>query len=351
MGIYIFYVYKNINSINEQYPQLNNLQSYNVNYDRNKFENYQSSVSTISDLLEVDTSVSELLEKYNAIKDRQNSYYQSLLELFYFPTLNIWKNQFTKDIDVTLIGQNFLNIDQFQDIPLIQYWSDFIKNIGDNIDSNEISSIQIGDITEIEGDFFYIPINIDFIAPNKRAFLLLVDKLSTTSNNRNISLLNEFFFYLLNTIQEYKQEGIAQLREQYEYIFPRDTNEITIIGYHLYQWAKFDTENILIDNDIINEAIKKSIFCDETRQEKECFYSFREKYRNIPQIAYTIGMQGRDNKLSDLKNFLKNLPPIISVTNFNFEKQNNDSFVNNETTFKGQISFNAYGKTITSEEI
>jgi hypothetical protein len=349
--VYIFYVYKNVNTINEQYPQLHNLQSYNLNYDRKKFENYNSSVSTITDLLEVDNSVSELLEKYNAIKDRQNSYYESLLQLFYFPTLNIWKNQFTKDIDITIIGQNFLNIDQFQDIPLIQYWSDFVKNIGDNIDSNEISSIQIGDITEMEGDFFYIPINIDFIAPNKRAFLLLVDKLSTTSNNRNISLLNEFFFYLLNTIQEYKQEEIAQLREQYEYIFPRDTNEITIIGYHLYQWAKFDSENILINNELIDEAIKKNIFCDETRQEKECFYSFREKYRNIPQIAYTIGMQGRDNKLSDLKNFLKNLPPIISITNFNFEKQNNDSFVNNETTFKGQISFNAYGKTITPEEI
>lgn len=348
---YIFYVYKNLNTINQQYPQLNNLQSYNVNYDRKRFENYQSSVSSISDLLQVDTSVTELLDKYNSVKDRQSIYYNAFLQRFYFPSLNIWKNYFTNDIDITLIGQKFLNMDQFQDIPLIQYWSDFIKDLGDNIESNEISNITIGDINEIENDFFFIPIDIEFISPNKRAFLLLVDKLSTTSNNTNLSLLNEFFFYLLNSIQEYKHDKIEELRTLYQNIFPKNIDETSLIGYHLYQWIKNDKENILIDNDLINEAVKKNVFCDDTRQEKECFYSFREKYRNIPQIAYTLGMFGRDNKVADLKSFLTNLPPIITVNSFNFEKVKNDSFVNNATTYQGHVSFNAYGKSISSDEI
>lgn len=351
LGAYIFYVHNNLNTINQQYPQLNNLQSYNVSYDRKRFENYQSSVSSISDLLQVDTEITELLDKYNTVKDRQSMYYNAFLQRFYFPTLNIWKNHFTNDIDITLIWQKFLNIDQFQDIPLIQYWSDFVKDLGDNIESNEISNITIGDINEIENNFFFIPINIDFVSPNKRAFLLFVDKLSITSNNTNLSLLNEFFFYLLNTIQEYKHDKIEELRTLYKDIFPKDIDETSLIWYHLYQWVKNNEENLLIDNDLINEAIRRNVFCDETRQEKECFYSFREKYRNIPQIAYTIGMYGRDNKVSDLKTFLMNLPPILTVNSFTFEKVKNDSFVNNATTYQGHVSFNAYGKSISNEEI
>jgi len=204
----------------------------------------------------------------------------------------------------------------------------------------------------MENSTFYIPINIEFTAPNKRSFLLLVDKLSTTSNSANLSLLNEFFFYLFKDIQEHKQEEIAQLRERYKDIFPQDTSEITIIGYHIYQWIKHGEDNILVTENIINDTIKKNILCDETRQESECFYAFREKYRNLPQIAYTLGIQTRSSKLADLKNILTELPPLISITSFNFDKSKTSlSLIDKDKKYTGRFSFNAYGRTITPEEI
>jgi hypothetical protein len=64
-------------------------------------------------------------------------------------------------------------------------------------------------------DYFYIPITVEFSSPNKRSFLLLVNKLSMTSNSNNIALLNEFFFYLLMNIKEKKADIINDLMEDY----------------------------------------------------------------------------------------------------------------------------------------
>jgi hypothetical protein len=64
-------------------------------------------------------------------------------------------------------------------------------------------------------EYFYTPITISFSSPNKRSFLLLVNKLSTTSNQNNISLLNEFFYYLLESIRDLKSEIIDNLMEEY----------------------------------------------------------------------------------------------------------------------------------------
>jgi hypothetical protein len=44
---------------------------------------------------------------------------------------------------------------------------------------------------------------------------LLINKLSTTSNQNNIALLNEFFFYLLRSIRDLKAEVINDLMEEY----------------------------------------------------------------------------------------------------------------------------------------
>jgi len=58
----------------------------------------------------------------------------------------------------------------------------------------------VGDMKD-NGDFFSIPVNVSFVAPSKRAFVLLVDKLSISSQESNISLINEFFFHLWDSIK------------------------------------------------------------------------------------------------------------------------------------------------------
>jgi hypothetical protein len=73
-------------------------------------------------------------------------------------------------------------------------------------------------------EYFYTPITIEFSSPNKRSFLLFVNKLSTTSNQNNISLLNEFFFYLLKAIRDEKVSVINQLMQDYREEFSISSN-------------------------------------------------------------------------------------------------------------------------------
>ena len=68
-------------------------------------------------------------------------------------------------------------------------------------------------------NYFYTPITITFTSPNKRSFLLLVNKLSMTSNTNNIALLNEFFHHLLESIKAKKAEEIRELEEEYRDMF------------------------------------------------------------------------------------------------------------------------------------
>ena len=75
-----------------------------------------------------------------------------------------------------------------------------------------------------DSDYFYIPISVSFASPNKRSFLLLVNKLSMTSNSNNIALLNEFFFYLLLNIKEKKMNVVNELMQEYWSDFSSSSN-------------------------------------------------------------------------------------------------------------------------------
>jgi hypothetical protein len=295
------------------------------------------------------------LEKNKQLADDQGKYYNLFLRYLYLPSINIWKTPYTNEIDPTIMGQRYLDEDSFQDIYLIQQWSDFFKNIGEGAEYNEVNSITLGDISDIDAEHFIIPITLSFTSPDKRSFLLLVNKLSMTSNTNNISLLNEFFFYLINNIKKQKKAEILQLQEQYVTLFAgnEELSEDIAIGYHLYQRIKNGTENILIDDALINDTIRENILCDESRQDRECFYAFREKYRDLPYLAYTIGRPEVTNKTVLLENFLKNLPPIIAIKNFSFEKIKTPTVSTTSTAqvYQGSITLNAYGKSMSAEEV
>jgi hypothetical protein len=79
--------------------------------------------------------------------------------------------------------------------------------------------MKIGDFVEDDKGFFNMPITVSFVANSKRAFLLLADKLSMTSNKENISLLNEFFYYLRGEIKKGKEKEIKTLESSYVTIF------------------------------------------------------------------------------------------------------------------------------------
>jgi hypothetical protein len=63
-------------------------------------------------------------------------------------------------------------------------------------------------------------------------------------------------------------------------------------------------------------------------------------------------MEKQANRTSWLLNFVRDLPPAIAITNFQFEKHSNSSFLNNEEEkYEWSVTFNAYWRNITQDEL
>jgi hypothetical protein len=352
--VYGFITYQKNNEINQGTNELLTLATYEIAPDEALLKPYGDGFSTVDDLFTLSENVADTLNSYNDLAKEQSSYYNMVLRYLYFPRLNIWKNPYTNVIDPTIIGQRYLELDPFQNIPLIQYWSDFFKNVGEGVEYNEITSINVGDITDVDGEHFIVPVELSFTSPDKRSFLLLVNKLSTTSDTNNIALLNEFFFYLIKNIKENKQAEIQTLKTEYAPLFAKggieELDDDTVIGYHLYQWTKNDATNLLIDDALINKTIQENVLCDEAESDAACFYRFREKYRNLPYLTYTIGILNASDKTQAFEDFLKSLAPVITISDFSFEKMKNTT-IDRSQLYHGRIKFNAYGQSMSPDDV
>ncbi len=184
--------------------------------------------------------------------------------------------------------------------------------------------------------------------------------------------MNEFFYPLLKSVREEKSDIIDRLMQEHfkefasssswefsKSLWDMSEEELStyrdrVIGYNLYHWINGDSisEKMgqLIDNFVIEKAIKESASCTELNQ--KCLYNFREKYRNLPYLAYRIWLENQWNRTSWLLEFLQDLPPAIAITSFGFEKYSNSSFLNNkEEEYKWKITFNAYGRNILDSEL
>jgi hypothetical protein len=166
-----------------------------------------------------------------------------------------------------------------------------------------------------------MPITVSFVANSKRAFLLLSDKLSMTSNKENISLINEFFYYLRGEIKKGKEKEIKALENNYSTIFGsgQEIDQDKMIGYHIYNWIFNNKKNTLIDDSIIDKTIKSIVSCNNESDEV-CYYRFRERYRNIPTFGYLLGTNFGTNGAENLRKFIMQLPPIFSIQQFEFDK-------------------------------
>ena len=365
--------------INSRANELKEFRSYNnIKPDSEKLSPYVewNSLDTINWMIWISDNIEEELAIDEMFKQQQKSYYEVLLENIYLPSLNVWKDPYTKNFNMSVLWQRYLESDKFQSLYLIQYWSDFAKYVWNDADYNVIDKVKIWDKTVLKDnpEYFYVPITIKFSSPNKRSFLLFVNKLSTTSNQNNIALLNEFFFYLLRSIREGKSDIIDQLMQKYLEEFSSSSNreygtdlsEMTeqelsiyrdkVIGYNLYHWIIGDLtwEDIgqLIDDNIIERAIKESALCTNGDLDQKCLYNFREKYRNLPYLAYKIWLENQRSRTSWLLEFLQDLPPALAITNFGFQKYSDLSFLDDkEEEYEWTVTFNAYWRYIMDPEI
>ena len=337
----------NISNLNKESKELYQIKNFNIkvleNNDYTKEE--IKSKKTLNDLINYEIELSKEIEKYNSYLSILQSPYSNFMKYIFLPELNIWKDPFTNEIDTDLIGIKYLEKNPYNDIKLIQKRSDFVKDIWKNNEFNKVENIIIWDIIE-EWDNFYIPINIKFISNSKRSFLLLVEKLSITSNQKNIALINEFIYNLWNNIKENKADIIQKLEQEH------NLDEEKAIAYSLYQGIFYDQKNQLIDNEIINKTIRDTIVCESSEKDSLCFYRFRDKYRSIPSLAYTIGIENNKNKTEDLKKFLNNLAPIIKINTFTFERHLQQDLKNFESIqYKWEIQMNIYWKWISNDEV
>jgi hypothetical protein len=214
---FIITVVNHLSDLKQKIPQLQNLASYDIRVlqSNEMTQSIMGNMNTLNDLIEENTTTQTDIASYKQHLDALQVPYAYFLQYVYLPSLNIWENPFTHQIDPNIIGLEYLQKNPYNDITLLQRRSDFFKNVGDNNESNDISDINIGNIVENQSGYFTMPITVSFIANSKRAFLLLVDKLSMTSNRENVALINEFFYYLRQEIKKEKTSEIKTLTEKY----------------------------------------------------------------------------------------------------------------------------------------
>lgn len=90
----------------------------------------------------------------------------------------------------------------------------------------------------------------------------------------------------------------------------------------------------MIDDSVIEQSIKGLMFCDNVDM-NQCYYQFREKYRDIAVFAYSISKDLNNDVVANFKNFFATLPPITTIQNFTFDKVKS-SDLNNFNTLKYQ---------------
>ncbi len=338
----------NIKELNKEWDELYRLNNFNIKLlENNEYTKREvSEMNTLNELINYETNIENEIERYNWYLSSLQNPYTNLTKHLFLPQLNIWKDPFLWNVDTTILWAKFLEKNPYEDIKLIQKWSEFFKNVWDNNEFNKIEKILIWDIIE-KSNYFKIPIKIEFISSSKRSFLLLVEKLSITSNKLNISLINEFIHNIRNNIKTDKKETIEELKKEYWQNF--DTEKT--IWYHIYQRINNNWDNKLINEEIIEKSIEQTATCNDEADEY-CYYKFRDNYRSIPSLAYTIWLENNENKTKDFKNFLQELPPIITIDTFTFDRNMEQSISNYENIqYKWEIEMNIHGKWISDEEV
>lgn len=345
----VFTAIKNFKDLNKSSTELYKLDNFDMEELQNNAntKDDMADVNTISDLLDLYSNVDDDVERYSMFFDEMQAPYKNFMSHILLPGLNIWKDQFLWSIDTSIIWSKFLQNNPYNDITLITTRTNFFKNLGSD---NTIKNIEVWKMVEdTENNLYYIPISIQFVANSKRSFLLLVEWLSVTSNQKNLSLLNEFIYNLWSNIKDEKGAEIQKIKES----LGSGVDEDTAIGYNLYNWIFNWWESDLISESIIDNTIKSTVSCNTSTSKDACLYKFREKFRWIPSLAYTLWTD-QENKVTVLKNFLQELPPIIKIDSFTFNRDNTmwyDITNYGSIAYEWSLNMNIYGKWITDAEV
>jgi len=314
-------------------------------------------MKTIDEIIIYDQEIRGESLRYKSYLEDLQVPYTYLMKNIFLPSLNIWKDPYLWTIDTDLIWEKFLKKNPYDDILLLSKWSDFFKYVGNNNETNEVKSISVWDIQEMSDGYFKIPVSVSFVAHSKRSFLLLVDKLSVTSNEKNISLIDEFLYNLWLVIKDTKQSEIQKLSDLYNksYTWLFLENQIVdqdkVIGFAVYRRVFQDEPTVLVDEDVLFKTIKKIVMCED-KDQNLCLFQFREKYRAIPRLAYFLQAGYTTDSVKNFKLFIKNLPPVLKIKTFSFDKMQWQKFVDwDNIKYEWKVELDVYWKGISQVEV
>jgi hypothetical protein len=314
---------------------------------KNQFLKSLQQKENIADVIALNkTAEAQYTQTQNYIDAIQKPY-ENLLHYYLLPPLNIWKNRFTGKIDDTLIWQKYLKNNTYLDVNLINKRTNFFKDIGGDSPKIDIKDITVWKILENAANgTFTIGIEVTFVAQTKRSFLLLVDKLSTTSNKENLWLMNEFFYNLWTVLKE-RDAGAAWSVSSWWVLLTSSTWDEKL-WIDIYKRVVDPSSSYIKDQDII-KTIRRFANC-EWDDMGECYFKFREKMRNLPSLAYTIWLPNT-NKSNELRLFMQNMSPLIKVKWFTFTKQSSTNNREENRSYEWTISIEAYWKSMSSAEV
>lgn len=357
-------LYNTIQNSNKNIYELEKINKYDTQLLKSNPVTQDSinSMNVIWDMIKDNDETKSEIKRYLEYKDNLQLSYNNFLQYLLLPKLNIRKKLYTNEFDLDILWKDYLNNNPYNDINLLQKWTNFLANT-DNNQINNIKEMNIYDIRELDNWLFAMDISFDFMTPSRAWLLFLTDKLTTTSDKNNIGLLWEFFYYLRQQIKLEKKVEIEQLQKALVFSWSDSITEENIIdkiiGYNIYQRVFEDNKNekdsknniVLIDDKLINNTINIMLECKPNSQD-ECFYRFRDKYRNIWSLAYTIWIQNSTSKTSDLKNFIQNIPPLMAIKEFSFDKIQSQWIIQDkDTRYQWQVKMEVYWKNISEEEI
>ncbi|HCY21621.1 TPA: hypothetical protein DIC40_07420 [Patescibacteria group bacterium] len=195
-------LYIKISALNKDPYSLEKINQYDItNLKTNTLtRNSIASATTIYDLIQNNEDIQDETQRYNKYKENLLYPYTYFLQYLLLPKLNIRKEPYTDILKTDILGRSFLEENPYNDINLLQRRTDFFSSTDQN-EINQIKDIKINDIQEYENGIFGIKIDFSFVSPSKNALLFLTDKITTTSDEENISLLGEFFYYLRQQIK------------------------------------------------------------------------------------------------------------------------------------------------------
>ncbi len=107
----------------------------------------------------------------------------------------------------------------------------------------------------------------------------------------------------------------------------------------------------IVSDEVVKEAMRNSAACEEGSDDLVCAAKFRNKFRDLPFMAYELTVpsyRGYGMKVADL---LRWYPPLMKLERFVFRKKEDVVKGGVGDVFDVQLSFYVYGRGISDDEV